>query len=76
MANVDEEGFESVIENETGDALVSEVLGIPLIYKGSSGTSLIEGWTFSSMFGLPTVFEGRTGVGDLMDGRTGFGDVK
>lgn len=76
MAGTEDEGFVSVIEEETGDALVSEVIGIPLIYKGSSNTTLLEGWTFSSMFGLPTIFEGRTGVGGLLEGRTGFGDVK
>lgn len=80
MANVNEEGFVSVIENETGDALVSEVLGIPLLYNGSAGTSLVDGTIFGTK-----LLEGRTGFGGLIDGtilgtklfegRIGFGKV-
>jgi|GEM_PF-1922516 len=65
-------------ENDTGDALVSEVLGIPLIIRGESSVRLLEdrrkfkpawgGAPLSAVFRLPTLLGAQGGRAKLIDG--------
>jgi len=65
-------------ENETGDALVSEVLGIPLILRGESSVQLLEdrrtfkpawgGAPLSAVLGLPTLLAPQGGRAKLIGG--------
>lgn len=44
--------FVDITENDSGDALVSEIIGIPLLMRGDSNTPLLK-QTLSESLGLP-----------------------
>jgi len=43
-----------ITENDTGDALVSEIIGIPLLMRGEPGTPLLKE-TISESLGIPSI---------------------
>ncbi len=53
-----------ISENDTGDALVSEIIGIPLLMRGDSGTPLLKG-TISESLGLPLLTKSDKPVSSL-----------
>jgi len=69
----------SPVDEETGDALVSEVIGIPLLLRGQPSVRLWnqptghfrpawKGKTLSELLGLPTVFKTDRPRAGLMKG--------
>lgn len=65
-------------EDETGDALVSEVLGIPMIIRGESSVQLLDdnrrlepawsGYPLSEVLGIPPLMGNQSGKSGLIDG--------
>jgi hypothetical protein len=67
-----------ITENDTGQALVSEMLSIPLLMRGESNTRLLKGTIFkvnlstrrsiSERLGLPLLVKSSAGRASLMKG--------
>lgn len=67
-----------ITENDTGQALVSEMLSIPLLMRGESSTRLLKGTIFkvnlsawrsiSERLGLPLLLSSSKGRASLMKG--------
>lgn len=67
-----------ITENDTGQALASEMLSIPLLMRGESNTRLLKGtifkvnlWgsrTLSERLGLPSLLQSSQGRASLFKG--------
>ena len=59
----------SVFENETGDALLSEVIGAPLIIREDNDTALTSGGTTSEALGIPTLVKNDKPMASLSNSK-------
>jgi hypothetical protein len=64
----------SAMENDTGRGLLSEVLCIPLLIRGSPSTRLLSNSDMSKSFGFPTLLRSAPFSG-LSNGGTTFGKI-
>ena len=56
-----------VYENETNDALISEMLSLPMLIRQTSATQLLRG-SLSDWFGLPAVIKDARPRASLLQG--------
>jgi hypothetical protein len=69
--------FVDITENDTGDALVCEVLSIPLLMRGTSSTPLVPGDSTTKLLDadvilpLPTLSSSDKGRAGLFHGTIG-----
>lgn len=59
----------SAFDDESGDHLASEVLGIPLIIREESDTALTTGGTTSEALGIPTLVKSDKPVSQLSNSK-------